>query len=571
MIHDYFIKANRKARAVLALSLATFLSFTIACRDYEDERNASDTVSLSFYLQPANHHTRGYLGEIGEEEGEDVIHTVKVWLFDGSTCVDYTEDIDEDYKVTMTIPQAIVGKGSIDVYVIANAETVGLEGLDGSTPLTSENNQTLTLTNAVINVNKFSAANPITTVPNGENEKGLPMSRIAKGCPVTLAEGGLKATLPEIEITRAVSKIRFAFARTKGHTGQVLGITIGREMIANSEYIFGVDPAENPDDYTTPYLGDRRAHIVNSAGYEDATMQLGLVAAPTGNQQPLHDSDAIQKVYDDEDPTLDPSDYAWDNWSAMEANISKTDQQKATDYYDLMDTYVTDNVYLRESDIPLEGTVYYRLSPTTSIVKTARFQMMTNSNGLQDFARNHIWIVYGYFTGDRLELKIRALEWNYYKETVDFKENVVVTRNIVWDDLTINGREVVDATPKYFNIVTSNTTGTFATASFTFDAPRGGEWFAVLEPMDNASGDEYFWFVDKNGNRLPNADAPSSYASGDVGIPGVIRIATKPRQSGISRYARLVFTVRSGSEFYQVHAATIDEYGYEHHMVIPSL
>lgn len=570
MIHDYFVKANRKASAVLALLLVTLLSFTVACRDYEDERIDTDTVPLTFYLQPATPQTRGYLGEIGEEEGEDVIHTVKVWLFDGSTCVDFTEDIDEDYKVTMTIPQAIASKGKIDVYVIANAETVGLEGLDGSTPLSSDDNQTLTLTNAVINVNKFSASAPVTTVPNEENEKGLPMSRIAKECTIDLAEGGLKATLPEIKITRAVSKIRFAFARTKGHTGQVLGITIGREMIAKSEYIFGVDPVENPTDYVTPYFGDRRAHIVNSNGYEDATMQLGLVAAPTGNQQVLHDTGVIQEVYDDDDLTLDPSDYAWDNWSAMEANISKTDQQKAEAYYNLMNTYVTDNVYLRESDIPLEGTVYYRLSPT-STVKTARFQMMTNSNGLQDFARNHIWIVYGYFSGDRLELKIRVLEWNYYKETIDYKENVVVTRNIVWNDLTISGREVVEATPKYFNIVTSNTTNTYATASFTFDDPRGGEWFAVLEPLDNASGDEYFWFVDEHGARLPDADAPSSYASGAVGLPGIIRIATKPRQSGISRYARLVFTVRSGSEFYQVHASTIDEYGYEHHLVIPSL
>jgi len=459
--------------------------------------------------------------------------------------------------VKMTIPKSIVSKGTVDVYVIANAESVGLGSLNGSTAFAD-------LTNAVISASNFSAANPVVAVPSS----GLPMSRIKKGCEINTT--GVTPTLETIEITRAVSKIRFAFARTKDHTGQVLGITIGREKIANSEYIFGVDPVENPTDYTTPYFGDRRAHIVNSNGYEDATMQLGLVAAPTGNQQVLHDSGAIQVVYNDDDPTLDPSDYAWDNWSAMEANISKTDQQKATDYYNLMNTYVTDNVYLRESDIPLEGTIYYRLSPN-SIVKTARFQMMTNSNGLQDFARNHIWIVYGYFSGDRLELKIRALEWNYYKETIDYKENVVVTRSIVWDDHTINGREVVDATPKYFNIVTSNTASTYATASFTFDDPRGGEWFAVLEPLDNASGDEYFWFVDEHGARLPDADAPSSYASGAVGLPGIIRIATKPRQSGISRYARLVFTVRSGREFYQVHAATIDEYGYEHHLVIPSL
>ena len=570
MIHHHFDKARRKARAVLAFCLLTLLSFNSACLRHEYDSIEEDAVPLTFYLQPTAPHTRGYLGDIDEEQGqgEDAIHSIKVWLYDGSTFLDYTEEIDADKKVTMTIPKRVVNKGTVDVYVIANAESAGAEvaALDGDSELDD-------ILGATIDNTKFSATNPVTIVPNGANpfgtnEKGLPMSRIKKGCAINTT--GVTPTLETIEITRAVSKILFAFARTKDHTGQVLGITIGREKIAKSEYIFGVDPAENPTDYVTPYFGDRHAHILSSDGYEDATMQLGLTAAPTGNQQVLHDSGAIEEVYDDNDPTLDPSDYAWDNWSAMEANISKTDQQKATDYYNLMDTYVKDNVYLRESDIPLEGTVYYRLSPT-SIVKTARFQMMTNSNGLQDFARNHIWIVYGYFSGDRLELKIRALEWNYYKETIDYKENVVVTRNIVWDDLTINGREVVDATPKYFNIVTSNTASTYATASFTFDDPRGGEWFAVLEPLDNATGDEYFWFVDEHGNRLPDADAPSSYASGAIGLPGIIRIATKPRQSGISRYARLVFTVRSGREFYQVHAATIDEYGYEHHLVIPSL
>ena len=557
MIYYLHNKVKKMAKGIFPLCLLILLPFATACFQHEYDCFEEETVPLTFYLQPASHHTRGYLGEIGEEQGEDAINSIKVWLYDGSTFLDYTEEIDDDKKVKMTIPKSIVSKGTVDVYVIANAESVGLGSLNGSTAFAD-------LTNAVISASNFSAANPVVAVPSS----GLPMSRIKKGCEINTT--GVTPTLETIEITRAVSKIRFAFARTKDHTGQVLGITIGREKIANSEYIFGVDPVENPTDYTTPYFGDRRAHIVNSNGYEDATMQLGLVAAPTGNQQPLHVSDDIEEVYDDDDPTLDPSDYTWDNWSAMEANISKTDQQKATEYYNLMNTYVTDNVYLRESDIPLEGTIYYRLSPT-SIVKTARFQMMTNSNGLQDFARNHIWIVYGYFSGDRLELKIRALEWNYYKETIDYKENVVVTRSIVWDDHTINGREVVDATPKYFNIVTSNTASTYATASFTFDDPRGGEWFAVLEPLDNASGDEYFWFVDEHGARLPDADAPSSYASGAVGLPGIIRIATKPRQSGISRYARLVFTVRSGREFYQVHAATIDEYGYEHHLVIPSL
>ena len=557
MIHPHFDKAQRKARAVLAFCLLALLSFTTACLDYEDERTDTDNVPLTFYLQPSSHHTRGYLGEIGEEEGEDAIHSIKVWLYDGSTYLDYTNQMDANKKVKMTIPKSIVSKGTIDVYVIANAESVGLEGLNGSTPFA-------TLTAAVINANNFSAANPVEEVPS----TGLPMSRIKKGCEIITT--GVTPTLETIMITRAVSKIRFAFARTQGHTGQVLGITIGREKISNREYIFGVDPETYPTDYTTPYFGDRRAHIDNSYGYEDATMTLGLIAAPTGNQQVRHDSDDITEVYDSNDPTLDPSDYAWDNWSAMEGISSMTDQAKATAYYNLMDTYVTDNVYLRESDIPLEGTVYYRLSPT-STVKTARFQMMTNSNGLQDFARNHIWIVYGYFSGDRLELQIRVMEWNYYKETIDFKENVVVTRNIVWDDNTISGREVVEANPKYFNIVTNATANIYATATFTFDAPRGGEWFAVLEPLDNASSDEYFWFVDENGNRLPTADAPSSYASGAVGRPGEIRIATKPRQSGVSRYARLVFTVRNGSEFYEVHAATIDEYGYEHHLVIPSL
>ena len=377
MIHKHFDKASWTARGLLPLCLALLLPFMTACSSFEQELIDKNVVPLTIYIQAANPQTRAYIGDVASENGEDAIKTIKVWLFDNGTNVGYSESITLN-TVTVSVPQSIVSKGSVDVYVIANPASVELQGLDATTTEAQ-------LTQAIMGGTNFTAATPTTAVP----EAGLPMSRIVKGCQINTA--GVNPTLPEIKLTRAVSKIRFAFARTEGHTGQVLGIKLTGSMIASSEYIFPVDPSDeaNAADYTAPYQGDLRANIVTGS-YEEAEMLLGKTddtGTPIAGTEtaPINVSEA------------DPATLTWANNSSMDAQT----------YNNLMTPYVNNTVYLRESDRQIWGEVYYRLTPT-SPVKKQEFRMISPSD-VQDFARNHIWIVYGYFLGDKFNLIVQTL------------------------------------------------------------------------------------------------------------------------------------------------------------------
>ena len=350
------------------------------------------TVPITFYLQSAGSQnvTRAYEGEVAAVTGESDINEVKVWLFNQNTCISYSENLEKTgdaTKVTMSVPQNMVGQ-NVDVYIIANAKSAGLTTLNASSTVADLTAATLTGTN-------FTPGAPTTAVP----ADGLPMSRIAKGLTIE-ATSAVTAKLPDIKITRAVSKIRFAFGRPKGHTGEIIGISLNGGVIASQEFIFPVDPATNAADYTEPYLGDLHANIAANA-YESSAITFGSTEGTTAWLA----NTAIPEVYDASDLTLDASSYAWATWK--EANSTVADKAKA--YNTLMDTYTKQTVYLRESDKKLSGTVYYRTT-ATGAVQSATFQMDPEST-VHDFARNHIWIVYSYFMDGKLYINPTIADW----------------------------------------------------------------------------------------------------------------------------------------------------------------
>ncbi len=522
MIHYQFNKVKRMVRGVLPLCLLILLPFATSCFQHEYDCIEEETVPLTFYLQTAgSQQTRAYIGNVDEEGGEDAIRSIKVWLFDGSNCVSYSDDI-SDNNVTMSIPKSYVGK-NVDVYIIANASSVGLNSLNGDTELGTLKTQIMGSKDQ--STTYFAPASPTTEVPS----EGLPMSRIVKNCPISQASDGIKATLPEIVITRAVSKIRFAFAKTKDHKGEVLGIKINGNMIAGSEYIFPVEPSDaNEADYTAPYIGDLHANIVSNNYVSDA-MLLGStdgnsVLVPTAN---------IQEVYDQNDDTKDPTIYTWANWS--DANSTLTNQQKAVQYNTLMDTYVTNKVYLRETNKQLTGTVYYRLS-STGAVKSADFRMIQSSD-VQDFARNHIWIVYGYFLGNKFNLIVQTIPWEDayvsidYTETVTWKEEGSPSWTPALDGSN-SSEEQIGATT--YTVVHTDA-GDTPKLTFTIDSPQGWEWIAVLEPLTDGA-DDYISFA--NG---------SSAATGSVGQPATLNFKIATTATSEIHRARLKLYVRTTS------------------------
>lgn len=520
MIYNHFDKAKRTVRGISSLCLLLILPFITACHDYDENDSAEvlKTVPLTFYLQSASQQTRAYIGDIeSEANDEKAIYSVQVWLFDNGTNVGYTNEIVNN-KVTIDVPQSVVSKGSVDVYIIANGASGGITGLTATSTIAD-------LTAATLGGMNFTPANPTTLVPSG----GLPMSRIVKGC--TIDNSGITPTLGTIEVTRAVSKIRFAFAKTKDHKGEVLGIKINGNMIAASEYILPVEPNEtNIADYTNPYLGDLHANIVSNSYVSDA-MMLGstdgtTVLVPTAN---------IQEVYDQNDDTKDPTIYTWANWSNSDVVSNMSNQDKAVTYNALMNTYVTNKVYLRETDKQLTGTIYYRLS-STGVVKSADFRMIQSSD-VQDFARNHVWIVYGYFLGNKFNLIVQTIPWEDayvsidYTETVTWKDEGSPSWTPALDGSNSSEEQIGAST---YTVVHTDA-GDTPRLTFNIDSPQGWEWIAVLEPLTDGAGD-FISFA--NG---------SLAATGSVGQPATLNFKIATTATSEVHRARLKLYVRTTS------------------------
>lgn len=516
MIYHSFYKVKRAGERACLFFLMALLPFINACRDLEDEAAGEDMVPLTFYIQAADQQTRAYIGDIeSESNAEKAINTVQVWLFDNGACVGYTAEIANN-KVTMNIPQSVISKGSVDVYIIANGASGGITGLTATSTIAE-------LTAATLSGTNFTPASPTTAVPSG----GLPMSRIVKNCPINTT--GVTPTLGIITVTRAVSKIRFAFAKTKDHQGEVLGIKINGNMIAGSEYIFPVEPSDaNEADYTAPYIGDLHANILSNSYVSDAMM----LGSEDGTSV-LVPTTSIQEVYNQNDDTLDPTIYTWANWS--DANSTLSNQEKAVQYNRLMNTYVTNKVYLRETDKQLTGTIYYRLS-STGAPKSVDFRMIQTSD-VQDFARNHVWIVYGYFLGNKFNLIIQTIPWEDAYVSIDYTETVT------WKDegsplwtpalnSSNSSEEQIGATT--YTVVHTDA-GDTPKLTFNIDSPQGWEWIAVLEPLTDGAGD-FISFA--NG---------SSAATGSVGQPATLNFKIATTATSEVHRARLKLYVRTTS------------------------
>ena len=389
MRYNLNINAKTKWGKLLQLCMLAAIPAFFGCANDGDGIFEGDTVPMTLYLQASGaHQTRAYIEELAAEETESNINTAQVWFFDGETPISYATS--NSNKVTINVPQAAINKGTVDAYIIANA--------GGALSATLGENSTLAeIQAATLAATQFGTATPVTNVPDA----GLPMSRIVKG--LELTQGGeVKPNLGEIEITRAVSKIIFAFGMYDGDLGDIIGISLDGGQIADKEHILAVDPATNAADYTTPYLGDLKSNIT-AGSYEAAELIFG---ATTGTTPLVANADIFTTTTND-----NPSNYTWVNWIADSEIAPLSDKEKARLYYTAITPFTTHKVYLRESDKKLKGTIYYRLgSDATAEVKTVTFEMDPEST-VQDFARNHVWIVYSYFEGGKLYVKPTVADW----------------------------------------------------------------------------------------------------------------------------------------------------------------
>ena len=317
--------------------------------------------------------TRANEGEVDAIIDEGTIDSLQIWIYEQETgnYVGYfsTKDVSALNQGQGTIYQIPVtdafaaAKPYVNVYVMANVTSANC----GIGTLNKETTRAALLEGAKITTGHFGLEQNTRTVP----DDGLPFAGILTGQPVvgdapTLRVGTLSA-VSTVQLTRAVSKLRFVFAKTTGQpTVNITSIKMNIGMIPDVEYLFQT-PASM--DYNTEAKELLSTTINDIAATDDPTKYLYL------------GQDAQE--YED----------------LINAAANKQPNPEVT---------VEGPIYLRESDKQLAGTITYTIGGVAQ--EPVTFQMQQAG----DFKRNHTWIVYAYYAGAG-KLQVQSLyvkEWS---------------------------------------------------------------------------------------------------------------------------------------------------------------
>ena len=401
------IKMTR--RLGMAIAALLLLSTMASCSDQDSQAPATGDeayLNLSFSTASATTSRAGGAENIGNDEtqanptAESDIHSIKVWVFKSGTGasanpIAYKEDntptavgggtANGTYTLSLRFLRKINGEElkNIDLYILANSESTNmadkLKGKDLRS-ITRADLQGVTF-DEPFGITAEGKAQT-TEVPTG---KGLPISRAITNIEIAnhVADTEIEAKGKEISIplVRAVSKLHFYFARKAGEDAytdnvKVTRIEIDGNTFPTASYIF---PDE--EDYATADANkSATSGKYGTPTYVATTLTLDGV-----------ENTGIKAV-------TDPLSY------------QRGPSETAQAYMDRMNTEIGghDLSYLRETNKPITGKIYYQLAEG-DFERSKEFTIPSSGNAI----RNRELVVYGYFLqGGALCLDWQVMPWN---------------------------------------------------------------------------------------------------------------------------------------------------------------
>lgn len=480
------IKMTR--RLGMAIAALLMLSTMASCSDQDSQAPATgDEAYLNLSFSTASNTTSraSRAEDIGNNEtqanptAESDIHSIKVWVFKSGTGANanpiaYKEDtpsavdgkpVNGNYTLNLRFLRKINGEElkNIDLYILANSESTNMADKLNGKNLRS-------ITRADLQKATFDDPFGITTegkaqttvVPTG---KGLPISRaitnieIAKHVADTEIEAKDKGI--SIPLVRAVSKLHFYFARKAGEDAltenvKVTKIEIDGNTFPTESYVF---PDE--EDYAT--ADANKAATSNKYGtpsYVSTPLKLDGV-----------ENAKIKAV-------ADPLAY------------KRGETETAQAYMDRMNKEIGGHnlSYLRETNKPITGKIYYQLAEGGS-VKSQGFTIPSSGNAI----RNRELVVYGYFLqGGALCLDWQVMPWN--KVTSEISWSNVNCQMFAWHKSSPSattgdeeGKYCLVNFPRYetdkHNSLVARSSG--AAYYIKVDGPTGLVWKAHLTNTDD--------------------------------------------------------------------------------------
>lgn len=469
------------------------------CRRESALSSVEDMPKLSITLEiPAASGTKGDEGEVASEiEEENEIYDLKIWIFKHPKLGENTHvlikyatsnSIDpSDSKLVKLdeLPQAGTAKKyafsvdrslatddprpTLDIFVLANSASIGCTlGEEASY-------EALTAatfgTDGVYAGDFFGPVDPVTptALREAEIKKGLPMSGMGEDLSISGEDYSL--SVGKITLLRSVSKLRYIFCQTlnigeDAETMEVLRVELDEDLIPEQEYVF-----------------TKNGEISVSEGYVNQK----IITAPTA-----------PATYYTVHPSAIPELYTYTGSGAS----------GAADYERLVLGAIKEGkllnpatYYLRESDKPLTGKVYYQVRKNGEIVPDKNgddVRCKTFAMETPDFARNHTWTMYGYFISERtLILSLNVLPWDMNIYNIDFlTSSAMVTVPLTVDPFSVRAIERVGKTDDYKVYMRE---GAPAKAFLNIVTPSGGTFEVIVKGVD---GSDQCFEVTQSSNKI---------------------------------------------------------------------
>ena len=478
------IKMTR--RLGMAIAALLMLSTMASCSDQDSQAPATgDEAYLNLSFSTASNTTSraSRAGDIGKDDetqanpnAESDIHSIKVWVFKSETGpsanpIAYKEDtptaadgstVNSQYTLNLRFLRKINGEElkKIDLYILANSESTNMADKLGKDfrSITRADLQRVTFDNPFGITTDGKAQT--TEVPKG---KGLPISRAITNIEIAdhVADTEIEAKDKGISIplVRAVSKLHFYFARK--NTAEAMTENVKVTRIEIDESTFPTESYVFPDEEDYTKADANRAATSNKYGtptYVDTKLTLDGV-----------ENAKIKAVADPETYKRGPSETAQAYMNRM----------KEIGEHDLC--------YLRETNKPIKGTIYYQLAEG-DFVRSKEFTIPS-----EDAIRNRELVVYGYFLqGSALCLDWQVMPWN--KVTSEISWSNVKCQMFAWHksspSATTGDEEGKYCLVNYPRYATDKHNSLLAMSSgaayyIKLDGPTGLVWKAHLTNTDD--------------------------------------------------------------------------------------
>ena len=475
-------------RLGMAIAALLMLSTMASCSDQDSQVPATGDeayLNLSFSTASTTTSRASRAENIGKDDetqanpnAESDIHSIKVWVFKSGTGasanpIAYKEDnptvggatANGSYTLSLRFLRKINGEElkNIDLYILANSESTNMADKLKGKDLRS-------ITRADLQGVTFDDPFGITTegkaqttkVPEG---KGLPISRaitnIAIADHVADTEAGAKNKGISIPLVRAVSKLHFYFARKTGEDAMTENVKVTRIEIDGNTF-----PTES---YVFPDEEDYTKADANKAATSNKYGTPSYVST-------LLKLDGVENAKIK--PVPDPLTY------------KRGDSETAQAYMDRMNNEIGghDLCYLRETNKPITGKIYYQLAEG-DYERSQEFTIPSSGNAI----RNRELVVYGYFLqGGALCLDWQVMPWNKVSSEISWSN--VNCQMYAWHKTSPSatkgdeeGKYCLVNFPRYENDKHNSLVAKSSGAAYYIkvDGPTGLVWKAHLTNTDD--------------------------------------------------------------------------------------